>query len=213
LFRKLALLGTSAALLAGSFAFGGVAHAGGTLNANDYTVNCDTLLKGSVGFAPPLSLTGTATSDQIKIKGTVTGCVATPSSGNPAVTVLSGSVSGLITGSSNNCTSLLGPSTATGTITIKWKTVPALITASTVITVGSGSISGGLSAPFADSAQYGAFNITGTTQTGAFSGTDGGASSFTHSLTVQGFNYLGAACQAPAGMKAINLGSTETSLG
>jgi hypothetical protein len=148
------------------------------------------------------------------IKGTVEGCTATPNDSNPAVTVVSGSVKGTVTASDNGCLSLLGPSNATGTITITWKTVPALTNAKTVITINSGNISGGTATPFGDGATYGKFDISGTSQTGAFGGPSGtGAASFTHSLTVEGLNSLTPACSGAKGLKGVTLGSTELSLG
>jgi len=186
------------------------AHAAGGVDATHYTISCDTLNKGKAGFVPPLALPGASTTETIKIKGTLSGCTATPDGSNPAVQVISGSVSGLLTANTTSCTSLLGPTTASGTITIKWKTVPALANAATVIAVASGDVSGGTTSPFGDSATYGTFNISGTTQTGPFSGASGtGAASFTKALTVQGAVALADTCAAATGLKAVNLGSTE----
>jgi hypothetical protein len=193
---------------------GSTASAAGTLDATNYTVKCDTLTKGRVGFAPPLKLGG-ALPETTKVKGSLSGCVATPAPGGDHVTVLSGSISGLITGGTNDCLSLLGPSAATGTITIKWKTVPALINATTVVTLSAGTVSGGTANPFLpNTATYGKFTIFGASQTGAFGGPSGtGAASSTTALTTQDINVLGAQCAAITGMKAVNLGVTTVSLG
>jgi hypothetical protein len=213
LFRKLVLLGSTAALLAGSLMVGGVAHAGATQDVSHYTVSCDTMQKGTVGFKPSLLLGGT-TPEVVSIKGTLNGCTATPDGSNPAVTVVSGSVKGSLTGGTNDCLSLLGPSTATGTLTITWKTVPAITQKSTVVTISGGNVSGGTANPFSDSATYGEFNISGAAVSGAFLGADNGASSVTHSLTAEGVGFLGANCTPPAkGLKAVTLGSTETNFG
>jgi hypothetical protein len=213
LFRKLVLLGSTAALLAGSLMVGGVAHAGTSQDVTHYTASCDTLQKGSVGFKPSLLIGGT-TPSVATLKGTLNGCTATPDGSNPPVTIVSASVKGSLSSSSNDCLSLLGPSTATGTITITWKTVPAITPKTTTITVSSGNVVGGTANPFADSATYGQFTISGAAVSGAFLGADNGASSFTKALTVEGVGFLGANCTPPAkGLKAVTLGSTESSFG
>jgi hypothetical protein len=199
-------------VLLGVLASGAAAYAAGTIDATHYTVSCDTLSKGSVGFKPALFFGGAAPSST-KLKGTLSGCVATPDGTNPAVTVISGSVSGLLTTPNNDCGGLVGPSATTGMITIKWKTTPALANATTTITVASGNVSGGTAAPLPpDTAQYGLFTISGTSQTGAFGGASGtGALSTTRALTVQGIINLATNCAPPPakGLKAVNLGPTS----
>jgi len=196
--------------------FGTAAHAAAPpIDASQYTVSCDTITGGVVGLKPAL-LIGGSTPSVASIKGTLSGCAATPNDSNPAVTVVSGSVKGALSTSSNDCLSLLGPSSATGTITITWKvgTGQKLTNNKTVITVSNGNVSGGTTNPFGDAATYGLFNISGTTQSGAFGGTDNGASSFTKALTVQGVGALTPQCTPGSkGLKAINLGSGEVSLG
>jgi hypothetical protein len=215
MLHKVALFGITA--LVGGFVVGsaGVATAQ-TVDATHYTITCDTLSKGTIGFKPSLFLPGGAVPlESTKIKGTLSGCTATPDGANPAITVVSGSVSGLLSGTSNACTSLLGPSTTTGTITIKWKVASPvkLVNATTTITVASGNTVGGTSAVFGDSAMYGSFTISGTTQTGPFGGPSGtGAASVTKALTVQGESALAAACVSTAGLKAANIGPTELNL-
>jgi hypothetical protein len=209
--RRIVLFGTVAAVICGGL-IATPAHA--QQDVSKYTISCDTLSKGVVQFKPSLLLGGTLPNEAIKLKGTLSGCTATPDGTNPAITVISGSVSGLLTAANNDCGALLGSSTAAGSITIKWKTAQKILQTSTVITVNSGNVTGGLLAPFSDAAQYGLFNISGTTQTGAFGGASGnGTGSFTKSLTTQGFFALSAACMPPSlGMKAVNLGSTEVNL-
>jgi hypothetical protein len=219
LLRKVVLLASVAALFGGSLFISGSANAAGPppVDATHYKITCDTLLKGSAKFKPPLHLGGTTTPALTQVKGTLSGCTATPDGTNPAVTVVSGGVSGVINGANNDCLALLGPSTATGTLTIKWKTSgdQKMTSSTTVITITSGDISGGTATPFGDSATYGQFNINNTTQTGPFGGPSGtGAASFTKSLTAEGLTSLGAQCGDPVkGLKQVTLGSTETSLG
>ena len=205
------VLGAAALLPLGLVMLRPAAHAAGGVDATHYTITCDTLSKGTAGFVPSLRLPGGPMTETIKLKGTLSGCSATPDGSNPAVQVISGSVSGLLTGNTNSCTSLLGPTATTGTITIKWKTVPALLESATVITLTSGDVSGGTTTPFSpDTASYGLFTISGTTQTGPFSGPSGtGAASFTKALTVQGAVGLANTCASAHGLKSVNLGSTE----
>jgi hypothetical protein len=206
MLRRIALFGTVAAVFGGLIAT--PAHAQTPIDPTNHTVTCDTLNKGTAQFKPSLVLGGTLAT-ATKIKGTLTGCTATPND----ITVISGSVSGLLSSPTNDCLSLLGPSATAGTITIKWKTVEKLTTGVTTITVGAGDVSGGTLTPFGDAATYGLFNISGTTQTGAFGGVSGtGTGSFTKSLTTQGVAALTPACSSLKGLKAVNLGSTEVTL-
>ena len=210
---KLTLFGTTAALVSGGLFSSGV-HAATKQDASHYTIACDTLSKASIGFKPSLNFTG-GLATSAKIKGTVSGCTATPDGTNPAITVVSGSVSGLLSAPDNNCTTLLGPTASTGTITIKWKTSGdvGLLDATTVITITSGDVTGGTAAPFADAASYGSFTISGTSQTGSFGGPSGtGAASFTKALTVEGITNLTGQCTGAKGLKTANLGSTEVNL-
>jgi hypothetical protein len=214
MLHKVSLLG--AALVGGSLLVSTGAFAQ-TVDATHYTIVCDTFSKASAGFKPSLVIGGALTPESVKLKGTLSGCTATPDGSNPPITVVSGSVSGLLTGGTNDCLSLLGPSMAAGTITIKWKVASPvkLTSATTTITVTSGDISGGTSTPFADAASYGSFSISSTTQTGPFGGPSGtGAASFTKALTVEGVTNLGSQC-APGGkgLKAVNFGPTEVNLG
>jgi len=212
MLRKIALFSVTAALI-GGVVVGSAGVAMAQIDATNYTVSCDTLTKGTIGFKPSLAIPGGAVAESTKIKGTLSGCTATPSGGGMPVTVTSGSVSGLLTSNSNSCTALLGPSTATGTITIKWKTVQKLTNATTTITVASGTVAGGTATPFGDAATYGTFTISGTSQTGPFGGPSGtGAASVTKSLTVQGVGALTALCTSATGLKAANLGPTEVNL-
>jgi hypothetical protein len=87
------------------------------------------------------------------------------------------------------------------------------VTKTTTITIASGNIVGATNSPFSDSATYGQFNISGAAQSGSFGGSDSGASSFTHALTVEDAGYLLAQGTSAKGLKAVTLGSSEISLG
>lgn len=209
LLRKIVLLGSTAALVAGSLFIGTGAHAGTPpVDASHDTVTCDTILKGTAGFKPALNGTG-GLPTVITIKGSLAGCTTNDSN----ITSISGSIKGTLNAPDNNFLTLLGPSSATGTITITWKTVPALVTKTTTITIASGNIVGATNSPFGDSATYGQFNISGAAQSGSFGGNNNGASSFTHAITVEDAGYLLAQGSGAKGLKAVTLGSSELSLG
>src|SRR5690349_15063989 len=97
--RRLLSCGVGAALLCGGLL---ATPAQAQIDATHYTVSCDTLTKGSAKFIPPLHLGGTTTPASTKVKGTLSGCTATPDGANPAITVISGSVSGLLTNANND---------------------------------------------------------------------------------------------------------------
>jgi hypothetical protein len=212
MLRKVALFGGIAALV--GLGSAGVATAQ-TVDATHYTIACDTINKGSIGFKPALLLPGGPATELISLKGSLAGCTATPDGTNPAITVLGGSIKGLLTGTTNTCTSLLGPSTATGSIVIKWKVAAPikLLNAATTITIASGNIVGGTSMPFPpDTTSYGLFTLAGASQTGAFGGPSGtGAASITKAITTQGVGALTPLCTG-LGIKAVNIGPTELNL-
>ena len=209
MIRKIALLGSTAALLAGSLMVGGVAHAGAPpVNASGDTVSCATILKGTVGFKPSLTLAGSGPA-VISIKGSLAGCTTNDAN----ITSISGSFKGTLNSPTSSFTSLLGPSNATGTIVVTWKTVPALVTKTTTVTISAGNVVGGTNNPFADAATYGQFDISGAAVTGSFLGGDNGASSVTHALTTQDAGNLLATGSSATGIKAINLGLGEINFG
>jgi hypothetical protein len=209
LFRKIALLGSTAALLAGSLMVGGLAHAGAPpVNASGDTVSCNTILKGVVGFKPALTASGTA-ADVISVKGSLAGCTTNDAN----ITSISGSFKGTLNSPTSSFLSLLGPSSATGSIVVTWKTVPALVTKTTTVTIVAGNVNGATNSPFGDAATYGQFDISGAAVTGSFLGGDNGASSVTHALTTQDAGYLLAVGSSATGLKGVNLGVGEISFG
>jgi hypothetical protein len=144
----------------------------------------------------------------IKIKGALSGCFTNDAN----ITSISGSVKGVLTSPTSSFTGLLGPSPATGTITIKWKTVPALVTNTTTLTISAGNVVGGTLSPFGDAATYGLFSISGAVVSVSFLGGDNGASSFINALTLQDAGAILAIGSSGSGIKILNLGSTETNL-
>jgi len=208
LFRKVALLASTTALIAGSLFMGTGAHAGAPpVDATHDTVSCATIQKGVVKFKPSLMSASTGP-DTISVQGVLQGCTTNDAN----ITSISGQFKGTLTNSSNGFLSLLGPSTATGTITITWKTVPALTVKTSTITISSGDVSGATNSPFGDSATYGQFDISNVGVAGSFLGNDNGASSVTHAMTVEDAGFLAAQGFGP-GLKGVTLGSGEINLG
>jgi hypothetical protein len=171
-------------------------------------------IRGRLSRAPPLVLGGSQ-SDVIKIKGTLGGCVVTKANASdPDIHVISGGVVGLLNSSTNDCLSLLGSSSATGSVTVKWKTLEKLTVATTTTQITGGNVTGGIANPFSDGASYGTFTISGAAVSGAFLGTDNGATSFTKAITQEGLGVLGGcAGTPPVPLKGVTLGSTETHFG
>jgi len=184
------------------------------IDASQYSVHCDTVV-GTVGFAPPLSASGAASPDVIKLKATLGGCTVTPTAGGSAVTILSGGVTGVLHSTSQNCSNLLGPSAVTGNIVTTWKTDPTTPLAVNKTTLTPGTITGGVFTPGAPfTGTYGSFHIGGagvSIATGsAFAGTDGGASSVADATT--GEDAANLLTQCNKALKAIHLGIGDITL-
>jgi hypothetical protein len=177
------------------------------VDASPDTVICNTVI-GTVAIKPALVNGGTATSTLITVKGTLNGCSVT---GPNPVTVLSGSFSGKLTGTTNNCTSLLGSATVAGSLTVKWKTVEKLLDAKSVVTPGTQT--GGVFGPTSWGAGYGQFNLgaPGTSVTGSFQGGNGGATSTAILVTGEDLGATLAGC-AGAGMKTFHIGIGQLKL-
>ncbi len=106
--------------LAGWFAFVPAAAAGVPPYDNSQdTVVCTTVTKGIIKASPPLISRGAATPTTLSISGTLGGC-SSPS--HPSLVFPEGKskFKGTITSTTNNCTSLAGATTGTGTITFSW---------------------------------------------------------------------------------------------
>ena len=119
--------------------------------SND-SITCNTLI-ATAGVKPSL-VNGGSSPTLVTLKGTLGGCTV---SGANAATVVSGSFSGKLTGTSNDCASLAGTTALTGTLTFKWKgaaTTPLLQTSSIVtVTTLTGGDGGATSSNFAATSQ------------------------------------------------------------
>jgi len=202
--RKLFIVGTLAALPLGFLIRANSAWAGPPpIDVSNDKINCNTVI-GSVKIKPALSNSGGPTATTIQVKGTLDGCTDTT---NGAVIIHASKFKGVLTGTSNNCSTLLGATSVTGSITIGWKadsTTPINLKTSTLT---PGTLTGGTFSPAAPApATYGDFTIgAGSTVSGAFTGGDGGTTTHAVLATGQDVGALGNAC-AGAGIKAITLG-------
>jgi hypothetical protein len=196
--KKLLVLPIAALCLAAT------AHAAGTVDASNSVITCNTLTKAVIQPKPAL-INGGSLPATVKIKGTLSGC----STNAPGVTSISGSFSGLLTGGTNDCASLIGPTTNTGTITLKWKSVPGLINPISTVTVTSGSAVGGLfSLPPGAYGQFQLGNPPGAALAvaGSFTGGNGGATSTATVITTQDAIGIGVQCGTATGVKSLNIG-------
>jgi hypothetical protein len=195
------------ALTVSALLLAAVAHAAGTVDASNSTITCSTITKAVVKADPPFVNGGTVPGT-IKFKGKLAGCTT-----DAAVTSITGTFSGLLTGGTNDCASLAGSTTSTGTITIKWKASPGLIVKTSTVTVNSGSSVGSIFA--LGSSAYGQFDLgspvgNALAVAGSFTGGDGGASSNATIITTQDLVYLFNLCNT--GVKTLNIGVGKITL-
>jgi hypothetical protein len=101
---------------------GGAAYAASKYDASGDTVTCNSLFS-TIQIAPPLSPTGTQPTT-VSIKGTLSGCTDGNGDlnlkGNPSVSVFTGSIKGTLSGASNSTATLIGCSTTSGSLSVKW---------------------------------------------------------------------------------------------
>jgi hypothetical protein len=201
-------------------------------NSTD-TVHCGSF-SGKITISPALVLGGT-TPTTISVKGTLNGCTDNTgkvSGSTTSDTAFTGKVTGTLSGANNNLTSLVGCSSANGTLTVKWKAsyfdsslTPSdeklLYTSTTVSLTQVFGTTFAPGAPFGTSNMttpgFGGFEIGAAstangcaaptyTSPGAFLGTDSGAS--TSSFTVTSMDI-----SAILGGQASNLVSNTSTIG
>jgi len=192
------------ALPIAALCFAATAHAAGTVDASNSTITCNTILKGIIQPKPAL-VNGGLDPATIKIKGSLSGCTTNA----PGVTSITGTFKGELTGGMNSCAGLVGPTTNTGTISVKWKATPALIDSTSTVTVNSGSSVGGLIA--VGPGQYGQFQLgnppgAALSVAGSFTGGNSGATSVATVVTTQDIGAIGTLCGSATGVKALNIG-------
>ncbi len=225
MIRKLAVLGAAVAMPLALIIPSSQAASVTSDNSNS-TVTCNTINKGTIKLKPPLTNVDQGPA-VIQVKGKLAGCStdAVDSNSDPVtLTDLKSSFKGTINAPTSDCAGLLGPSTASGSVTIKWKADNGvkLDEKSSTVTIPSGGVTTGLYAsPFG--AAYGAFSLgtssfasgspgTALSVTGGFTGGDGGASSVANTVTNEDVAFILGQCGAK-GVKALTIGIGQISLG
>src|SRR5262249_50449847 len=84
------------------------------IDVSNHSITCNSMV-GIASSKPPLLIGGTAPTT-MKVRTFLAGCAVT---GPGSVSILSGTISGNVTATSNECISLHHP--LAGTLTIKWK--------------------------------------------------------------------------------------------
>jgi hypothetical protein len=170
----------------------------GKVNATNDTVICQRVT-ASVTFSPTVTSRQPAGTTIATIEAKLTGCT----SNAVGLTVTSGTVSGSVSdthGVEDGCTSLAGPLgdpsliPVIGTLITKWKTSPMLSSGNSVTTIQDveGSVAGDGLVKFDIPGTGG----TGSSGTGSFSGTDGGASTVFSVLTQSSATSILSACNS-----------------
>ena len=206
MIRKMLVVAAAAAMpITAVAASGGFASAAvPKVNATTYTVACNTIA-ATAKFSPALTTAGAAVSDEAtSIKGTASGCVATPSVGGTPITIADGAkISGTIhdATSDHKCGGLIVPTSETGTLTIKWKTgvgSPKLLSGTSI--TNPTTVTGG-----AGGDGHATFSLGFAAATsGPFQGSDGGTTSTNSAETTTTVGAILASCSPPAkGLKSI----------
>ena len=182
----------------------GTSQAATPLDAADCSVQCLTF-SGKTTFSPPLTDTGIGPSDLIKLRGVVGGCTVSGAT-CAGLTVLSGKVLGTLNGTTDSCAALLGTSITTGELVVKWKTNQPLLDSTSQLSLNAGSVVGTLF-PGLPPGVYGQFLIGGpVTVSGAFHGSDGGATSTATVVSSEDVSALSSACASSKGLKGLTIG-------
>jgi hypothetical protein len=187
------------------------AHAACTkVDATSHTVTCNSFVLASAGFTPALTTAGGGGNPVIKVKGTLYGCTDNTDAN---LVIDKGAVSGILNGTAGNgCTTLLGSTTVTGSLVVKWKAAATSTDCylSNVTTLTPHTINGTTFGPSgAITGSYGAFQVPGATLpsvTGAYSGNDAGASTTFFATTTEDFGALLGFCNSVKGLKTAHLG-------
>ena len=179
------------------------------------TVKCGTILKGVIKPKPVLNNAGVGPS-VFSIGGTLGGC-SSPSNPNLVFPEGKSKFKGTINATTSNCLGLLGPSAATGTITITWGATDSvsgagMLNKTSVVTIPTNGSSGNVVVLAGDS--HGTFDLgqpgapAALSVTGGFTGGNGGATSNATVITTESSAYLASFCgqPLPKGLKQITIG-------
>jgi hypothetical protein len=162
------------------------------------TVTCKSVT-GYVKFSPGLTAAG-GKSVKVTSSTTYSSCTATGGGISPT----KGTEKSTSTASSNGCTAVLEAAPTTETFTTKWS--PSNIASSTTIFPASAIKSS--ESPV--SLTYGG---TGTTGTGSYTGTDGGAKTTATVVFTQTVASITSACTTKAGLKELTIASGSATTG
>lgn len=186
------------------------------VDASTHTVTCNSLVLGLATFKPALTTAGGAGNPAIKVKGTLYGCTDNTDSN---LVIDKGSVTGLLTGQAgNSCLNLLGSTSVTGTITVKWKATSTSTDCylSNVTTLTPNSLNGTTFTPGGSlGGTYGAFQIPGASPpmvSGAYAGGNNGATTTFYATTTEDITTLGTFCGATTGLKGVHFGLASITL-
>ncbi len=182
------------------------------VDVSNASIQCNTVT-GIMKIKPALSDTGGATSTVIDVKGALADCGTGP---NP-VSILSGTFSGTLTGTSNDCGGFFsGTQSLPGMLSFKWKadpTTPIVPTSSTMNVLAGAS--------FAFTASWGTNYsqvglgsrlVAGEFVTGAFTGGDSGMMAGGFVIPVEDANTISANCASSKGLKTLHIGFGRFSL-
>lgn len=171
------------------------------VDATHYTVTCGAIA-ATASFKPALTLAGvvTPTLETTKIKGTAGSCVATPSTGGTPITISKATITGTLTNAASNldCGGLATATTEAGSLTVKWKTSPALTATSSTATPTS--VMGAVGAD-----GNATFGISFSGVSGPFQGTDSGTSSTNDAETTTSAGAILGTCGSKSGLKSIKI--------
>jgi hypothetical protein len=175
--------------IAVALAFGLAGVCGAATDVSTDTVTCDSVV-GTVKIKPPLVIM-TGMPLTITVKGVVAGCI---DGVNGSVKILPSKVSAKLSSVSTGCAGLLGSSPISGPIKVSWKadkTTPITPKSSVIATSTlTGGIYGG--APWFT--PYGMLTLAASGVTGAFTGSDGGASTTALAALAESIGVLGTEC-------------------
>lgn len=175
--------------------------------SND-AIRCGTVI-GTATFAPPLTFGGAATSVRIRIKGKLAGCVDLT---NPRVTIDSGTFSGTLVGTTNDCLALTERQPLTGSLTYRWKVNAETPIEPTSSVQAIASLTGASFAPAPlhpglAGVSYLALTLGSGSVTGAFTGGDAGASSRSVVVTSESATFFTTQCSTIAtGIRTLHFG-------
>jgi len=195
---------TSALLLLAPLAHGAAAPA----NVASDAIRCGTVI-ATASISPPLTFGGSATSVRVRIKGKLAGCVDLT---NPRVIIDSGTFQGTLVGTTNDCFALTKGQPLTGSLTYRWKASAETPIEPTSSVQAVDSLSGVAFAPAPlhpglGGVNYLALTLGGGLVTGAFTGSDAGATSRTVLVTSESGTFFTSQCGTlGAGIRALHFG-------